>query len=286
MSLIEIQNLTHVYLPGTPYEKKALDGVTFSIEKGETVGVVGINGSGKSTLVQHLNGLLTPTSGRVLVGGRDTSLKENRSKMWKEVGLVFQFPEQQIFEISVEAEMAYGLKNMGLKPDEIKDRIHDALLKVGLEPTELLAMAPLRLSGGTRRRLALASILAMRPPVLVLDEPMAGLDASSVKYIINAISEMKREYETTVIMISHQASELLLMADKLAFLEEGRLVTYGDKKLVLQQMAGHDLQDIILPEHLQLVYRLAAAGYPVNPNVLTLEEVASEINKLFQDLKP
>jgi len=281
MPVIEIQELTHVYLPGTPYEKKALDGVTLSIEKGELVGLVGVNGSGKSTLVQHLNGLLEPTSGRVLVNGKDAASRENRQQMWKEVGLVFQFPEQQIFETSVRAEMAYGLKNLGLDRYQIEERIYNALQKVGLQPETIIDMAPLRLSGGTRRLLALASIMAMQPPVLVFDEPTAGLDPASVDCVIKAIGEMKREYETTVIIVSHQAGELLLMADKLAFLEKGRLVAFGDKRRVMRYMARHERQEIILPDHLKLIHRLAAQGYPVNTEVLTLNEVAEEVIQVF-----
>lgn len=283
MAVIVVKDLTHVYLGGTPYEKKALDHVSLSIEPGEFVGIVGANGSGKSTLIQHFNGLLSPTAGSVVVCGKDTSVKQHRSELWKEVGLVFQFPEQQLFEGTVFDEVAYGLKNLGLDGEEIAYRVEDALVKVGLDPAEITQLPPLCLSGGTRRRVALACILAMRPAILVLDEPTAGLDPSGCDHIIRAIKGMRREHHTTVVMVSHHVNELILLADKLAFLEQGRLAAYGDKRKVLRHMALRNLYDLILPEHLKLMHKLADWGYQVNTGILTVEEAVLEVSRMLKE---
>lgn len=283
MPVIETKDLTHVYSAGTPYEKKALDGVSLSIDQGEFVGIVGANGSGKSTLIQHFNGLLIPTAGSVVVCGKDTSVKQRRSELWKEVGLAFQFPEQQFFEGTVFGEVAYSLKNLALDAHEIENRVEDALAKVGLNPKEAVHLPPLCLSGGIRRRVAIACILAMRPAILVLDEPTAGLDPLGCEQIINAIKEMRREHQITVVMVSHHVNELILLADKLAFLEQGKLIMYGDKREVIRHMTIRNLDDLVLPDYLKLMNRLAGCGRRVNTGILTVEEAASEIGKMLSE---
>jgi energy-coupling factor transport system ATP-binding protein len=254
MPIIETKDLTHIYLARTPYEKKALDKVSLSINQGEFVGIIGGNGSGKSTLVQHFNGLLVPTSGSILVCGEDASVKKHRKNLWKKVGIVFQFPEQQIFKSTVFEEVAYGLKNMGMNLSEIKIRVEETLARVGLNPGEVTHLSPLSLSGGTRRQVAIASIMAMQPAVLVLDEPTAGLDSSGCNHIIKAIKEMQQEYHTTVVMISHYVSQLMLLAEKLVFLEQGRLLACGNQEEVFQYMTSHNLGGLILPDYLRLVH--------------------------------
>ena len=283
MPIIEIKDLTYVYQSGTPYEKKALEGLSFSIEAGEFVGIIGANGSGKSTLMQHFNGLLLPTAGSVLVKGKNTAVNHYYSELWKEVGLVFQFPEQQIFASTVFAEVAYGLKNLGLEQPDIERRVEEGLHRVGLNPEEITHLSPLRLSGGERRLLALASIMAMCPDVLVLDEPTAGLDPAASDRVWQALQDMQRDYKTTVIMVSHQADELILLANKLAFLEEGRLLAYGGKVEVLQQMARRDRDDWLLPDHLQLIYCLEDCGCQVNTDIISLEEAALEISRILKE---
>ncbi len=283
MPIIETTDLTHVYLAGTPYERKALDKVSLSINKGEFVGIIGENGSGKSTLIQHFNGLLMPTSGNILVYGEDTSIKKHRKNLWKKVGIVFQFPEQQIFKSSVFEEVAYGLKNMGLHLSEIKNRVEETLVQVGLNPREVAHRSPLSLSGGTRRQVAIASIMAMQPAVLVLDEPTAGLDSSGCNHIMQAIQEMQRNYHTTVIMISHYVSQLMLLADKLVFLEQGRLLACGNQEEVFQYMTSHNLGDLILPDYLRLMHHLAEYGYQVNTGVFSVEEAAREIARILKE---
>ena len=283
MSVIETKELTHIYLAGTPYEKKALNQVSLSINKGELFGIIGANGSGKSTLIQHFNGLLTPSYGTVRVYGEDTSNRSYRNELWKKVGLMFQFPEQQLFASTVFDELAFGLKNMGLEGRAIENRVEEALLQVGLNPKEVIKVPPLGLSGGARRQVALACILAMRPTILVLDEPTAGVDPSASEYILKAIKKIQREQQVTVVMVSHYVNDLIFLADKLAFLKEGRLLSYGDKKTVFRDMAQWDMNNLILPEHLKLMHRLAAYGLPVNTEILTLEEAATEISRVMEE---
>ncbi len=283
MPVIETKDLTHVYLAGTPYEKKALDKVALSINQGEFVGIIGGNGSGKSTLIQHFNGLLVPTSGTVRVCGEDTLVKQHRRNLWKKVGIVFQFPEQQIFKSSVFEEVAYGLKNIGMHLPEIKTRVEETLALVGLNPGEVAHLSPLSLSGGTRRQVAIASIMAMQPAVLVLDEPTAGLDSSGCHHIMQAIQEMQRNYHTTVVMISHYVHQLMLLADKLIFLEQGRLLACGKQEEVFHYMTSHNLGDLILPDYLRLMYHLAEYGYQVNTGVFSVEEAAREIGRILKE---
>ena len=283
MPVIETKELTHIYLAGTPYEKKALNQVSLSINKGELFGIIGANGSGKSTLIQHFNGLLIPSCGTVRVYGKDTANRSCRNELWKKVGLMFQFPEQQLFASTVFDELAFGLKNMGLEGWEIENRVEEALLQVGLNPKEVIKVPPLGLSGGARRQVALACILAMRPTILVLDEPTAGVDPSASEHILKAIKKMQREQQVTVVMVSHYVNDLIFLADKLAFLKEGRLLSYGDKKTVFRDMAQWDVNDLILPEHLKLMHRLAAYGLPVNTEILTLEEAATEISRVMEE---
>ncbi|MGR6836635.1 ATP-binding cassette domain-containing protein [Syntrophomonas erecta] len=284
MPVIQVKNLTHVYEAKTPYEKKALEGVSLSIESGAFVLIIGANGSGKSTLIQHFNGLLKPTAGSVIVCGKDTAVKHHRQELWKEVGLVFQFPEQQLFAGSVFDEMAYGLRNLGLNTHEIANRIEETLAKMGLNPQEIMPLSPLQLSGGIRRQVALACVLAMRPAILVMDEPTAGLDPSGCHHIIKAVKEMQQEYHTTVVMVSHQVNELFHLADKLFFLEQGRLVASGSRQEVLNYLSDRNLDDRVLPDHWQLIQRLADYGYPVNTEIYTVEEVAIEIDKILKEL--
>jgi len=281
MPIIETRDLTHIYLPGTPYQRRALDEVSLTIEEGEFVGIIGANGSGKSTLMQHFNGLLIPSSGKVLVDGKDTSVKGYRNELWKQVGLVFQFPEQQIFASTVYDEVAYGLKKLGLARPIVKQRVEEGLSMVGLDSRDILSLSPLCLNGGTRRQVALACILAMHPAVLVLDEPTAGLDPAGCDYIIQALQDMQRNHKTTVIMVSHNVNDLILLADKMAFLDQGKLMVFGSKTEVLRQMAHRDVDHLLLPDHLKLMYRLAAAGCPVNTDIITLEQATAEVSILI-----
>jgi len=283
MPIIDVKNLTHTYLPGTPYEKKALDDITLSVNQGEFLGIVGANGSGKSTLIQHFNGLLSPTAGQVTVCGRDTSVKQHRNELWKKVGLVFQYPEQQLFEATVFDDVSYGPRNLGLSSPEVERRTVEALKKVGLEPDTVAGLSPICLSGGLRRRVAIAGVLAMKPEVLVLDEPTAGLDHPGREMILELIKKLQREEHITIVMVSHSIREIILLAGRIAVLEKGRLIAYGDTKEVLRQKDFQTLPGVVLPDYLQLIYALAGRGKSVNPGIITLAEAELEIAKLLEE---
>lgn len=276
MPIIEIRNLTYVYHPNTTYEKKALNNISFAVEKGEFLGIVGTNGSGKSTLIQHFNGLLCPESGSISVLGQDTRDKDYRDQLWKKVGLVFQFPEQQLFEATVFDELAYGLKNMGLVGEEIEQRVDEALESVGLDPEQLRTCSPFCLSGGMMRRVAVASVLAMKPDILVLDEPTAGLDPEGSSHILQTIKKFQQENAVTVILVSHCINDLILLADRLVVLDQGKLCAWGLIREVLAQenLANYDM---LLPDYLKMLFDLKKYGWVINTGVLTVEEGAKEI---------
>lgn len=281
MPVIEINNLSYVYNSGTSNEKKALDNITLSVEKGEFLGIVGANGSGKSTLIQHLNGLLYPQSGSISVLGADLRDKRNGTQLWRSVGLVFQFPEQQIFEATVFEELAYGLNNMELDREEIAVRVDEALASVGLVPEQVRDLPPLCLSGGMRRRIAVASILAMKPDILILDEPTAGLDPEGCAHILTTVKRYQQEQKVTVIMVSHYINELIILADRVALLDQGRLKAWGPTRKVL----GRDdlpYGDLLLPDYMKLLHNLKMRGLPINTGVLTVEEAAGEIDRLLK----
>jgi len=283
MPVIDVQNLTHVYLPGTPYEKKALDGVTLSVNQGEFLGVVGANGSGKSTMIQHFNGLLSPTAGKVTICGWDTAVKQHRNELWKKVGLVFQYPEQQLFEATVFDDVSYGPRNLGLSSPDIERRTIEALKKVGLEPDTVAGLSPICLSGGLRRRVAIAGVLAMKPEILVLDEPTAGLDPLGKEMILKLIKKLQQEDHITIVMVSHSIREIILLAGRVAVLEKGRLIAFGNIKEVLRQECFQALPGVMLPDYLQLIYTLAGRGKNVNTGIITLAEAELEIAKLLEE---
>ncbi len=282
MPVIEINNLSYVYNAGTLNEKRALDNITLSVEKGEFLGIVGANGSGKSTLIQHFNGLLLPSSGSIFVLGHDTRDKQYRSQLWKSVGLVFQFPEQQIFEATVYDELAYGLRNIGLGQPEIEVRVKEALENVGLIPEEqFLNTEPLCLSGGMRRRIAIASILAMKPDILVLDEPTAGLDPEGYAHILDTIKRCRKNQDVTVVMVSHYINDLLILSDRLVLLDDGCLQIWGPTREVLASADVKDY-DLLFPDYIKLLHNLKKQGFQVNTGVLTLEEAVDEIDRLLE----
>jgi len=281
MPIIEIKNVSYVYCPGTPYEKKALDNITLSVNQGEFLGIVGANGSGKSTLIQHFNGLLTATSGEVIMCGQDAALKRYRDTLWRKVGMVFQYPEQQLFEDTVFEDVAYGPKNLGLTQEEITQRTVRALDKVGVDPS-YAKLPPVCLSGGLRRRAAIAGVLAMEPEILVLDEPTAGLDPYGRELILKLIKKLQQEDQITVVMISHSLKDIITLADKIAVLEQGKLVLYGPAREVCAQPEFRQVAGIMLPDFLQVIFALAEGGKPVNTGITTVDEAEEEIRKLLK----
>jgi len=225
--VLRVEHLSHVYSAGTPFEKKAVDDVTFSARAGEFIALIGHTGSGKSTLIQHFNGLLKPTAGRVLINGEDIFENKDMTRAARfAVGLVFQYPEYQLFEETVRRDIAFGPGNMGLEPEEIERRVLDAAHIVGLSD-ELLEKSPFELSGGQKRRVALAGVFAMEPEVLVLDEPMAGLDPAGREDVFHYIKDYHDRHGTTVIFVTHSMEDAARMAQRIVVMQRGRISLDG-----------------------------------------------------------
>ncbi|GIM29242.1 energy-coupling factor transporter ATP-binding protein EcfA2 [Clostridium polyendosporum] len=281
MQIIEVKNLTYTYYADTPHERKLLDNITFSVEKGAVLGIIGENGSGKSTLLKHFNGTLQPTDGSIKVLGKEISNRQDRNELWKKVGMVFQFPEQQIFEDTVFNEIAYGLKNLGLSKEEIVIRVKEALDKVGLDNEYIEKLPPLSLSGGGRRRVAIASVLAMQPEVLILDESTAGLDLLGREKIIDIIKKIKEDRNTTIIIVSHNLSELISVCSHIAVLKDGKLVSFGVTSDVLSQKTIINMYYKMFPDYIQLMHRLSERYENVNTRSINLEDIEIELDKLL-----
>lgn len=275
--VIKVENLTHVYSPGTPFEIVSLDGISLEITRGEFFALVGSAGSGKTTLVQHFNGIIAPAAGKVWVGGVDVSDKKNRRELWRKVGLVFQRPEQQLFEETVFDDVAFGPRNMGLEQDEVRERVIEALHMVGLKPDEVETLSPFRLSGGMRRRVAIAGVLALKPDVLVLDEPAAGLDPRGRRQLMDHVENFRYERGVTVILVTHSMEEVALRADRVAVLHKGRLAMAGTPREVFNRVVELRALGLDIPAPARLMHKLRAAGKQVRTDVLTIGEAREEI---------
>lgn len=281
MSVIEVKNLMFTYCPDTTYQRKALNNITFSVEKGDVLGVFGENGSGKSTLIKHLNGILEPTNGYIKIFGKDIADKQCRNELWKKVGVVFQFPEQQIFEDTVFNEIAYGLKNLGMSKETISIRVKEALKKVGLDNDPIEELSPLCLSGGTRRRVAFASVLAMEPDILLLDECTAGLDSLGREKIIDIIKKIKMDSSTTIIIISHNLSELISTCSHIAVLKDGEMISFGKTGDVLNEKTVKDMYYNMFPDYIKLIHRLSERYESIDTRKINLEDIELELHKLL-----
>ncbi len=281
---IQIENLTHTYMPGSPFSATAIRDVSLTIADGEFLGVIGHTGSGKSTLVQHLNGLLTPTSGHVLVDGVDVFAKDtNRKKIRQQVGLVFQFPEHQLFEETVEKDIAFGPKNLGLNPEEIAGRVREALSQVGISFEEYGQRSPFELSGGQMRRVAIAGVLAMRPKVLVLDEPTAGLDPAGRDSILSMVKELHAAGGLTVIMVTHSMDDIARLATRLVVLSKGALVLTGSPREVFSRVEEMEGYGLGVPQAARLGYLLRRAGFKLPDDLYTLAEVQDHILRIWKE---
>ena len=266
MAIIEIENLNHIYSVGTPYEKKTLSNINLSINSGDFVGLIGHTGSGKSTLVQHLNGLLKPTSGKIIVDGEELfAEKTNMIKIREKVGLVFQYPEYQLFEETIYKDIAFGPKNLGLSSEEIDERVMYAVKCVGLEE-RMLKKSPFEISGGQKRRVAIAGVLAMKPKVLVLDEPTAGLDPYGRDEILSEINELHKE-GITIVLVSHSMEDISKFANRVLVMNHGKL-TFDDETLKIFEKA-EDLKKIGLriPMVLEIIKELEKKGIYVDPTL-------------------
>lgn len=280
MSII-VNHVDYIYNPKTVYEKKALDDVSFTIEDGEYIGLVGHTGSGKSTLVQHLNGLVNPTSGGIYVDGVDIlsdgyDKKELRSK----VGLVFQYPEHQLFEEDVFSDVCFGPKNLGLSKQEVELRAYDALKAVGLSDDSFY-ISPFDLSGGEKRRVAIAGVLAMKPSVLILDEPTAGLDPQGREKILSLIDALHEQLGITIIMVSHSMDDLAEHVDRLIVMHRGRKVMDGPTREVFKNRDELESMGLAVPEATAIISDLRKMGYPLRDGIITVAEATEEIYRFF-----
>ena len=274
---IQIQQLSHTYLPGSQLAYPALTDVSLTIEDGEFLGIIGHTGSGKSTLIQHLNGLLLPTSGSVLVDGLDTREKKLRKQIRSLVGMVFQYPEYQLFEETVARDIAFGPKNMGLDEADVSARVSEALQLVGLNPSEFAEKSPFELSGGEKRRAALAGILAMRPKYLVLDEQMAGLDPRGRREILTLIESLRRDFQTGIVMVSHSMDDVAMYADRIAVLDQGSLFMVDAPEEVFSHSAKLLDMGLNLPQATKLVRALRERGIAIERDYFRMDELALEL---------
>ena len=278
-AILEVRNLTHTYSAGTPFEHKALDNVSFSVERGEFIGIIGHTGSGKSTLMQHLNGLLKGTSGQVLLDGVDIFKDKATTRQSRfRVGLVFQYPEYQLFEETVYKDIAFGPKNMGLKADEIDRRVREAAKLVGLTEAQL-QVSPFDLSGGQKRRVAIAGVIAMEPEVLILDEPTAGLDPMSRAGILENIEAYRKAKNATIMMVSHSMNDVARLTDRLLVMNGSRLAMDDTPKNVFTR--AQELLDMGLdiPDVTRVCLRLQQMGLPIEP-VYTMDQAVAAIREL------
>lgn len=282
MAIIKTENLCHVYSEGTPFVKTAIDNVNLEIEKGEMVGVIGHTGSGKSTLIQHFNGLLQPTSGKIYIDGQD--LWENKEKLRQfrfKVGLVFQYPEYQLFEETVYKDIAFGPKNMGLSPEEVDARVREAAAFVGLKEKHM-EQSPFELSGGQKRRVAIAGVMAMKPEVLILDEPTAGLDPKGRDRILGQIQEYHQEQKNTVLIVSHSMEDVARFAKKALVMNKSKVFMYDTVENVFEHADEISAMGLAVPQITRVFMKLAAKGYPVDPHVYTVEGAKRELLRVME----
>lgn len=269
---IEVKNLTHIYSEGTPFQKKALDDVNLSINKNEFIGLIGHTGSGKSTLIQHFNGLLKASSGTVLIEGIDVFAETtNLTDIRRRVGLIFQYPEHQLFEMTVFDDVAFGPKNLGLNKEEIDIRVRHALAKVGLDE-ETYTKSPFELSGGQKRRVAIAGVLAMEPEILILDEPTAGLDPHGRDEILNEIVNIRTTNEITIILVSHSMEDIANYVDRIIVMDKGKVVLEGDKYKVFQEIEFLESIGLGVPKVTKLANELSKKGFVFDQTITTIEE--------------
>ena len=277
--ILRVENVNYIYSAGTPFEHKALDNVSFSVERGEFIGIIGHTGSGKSTLMQHLNGLLKPTSGKIILDGQDiwSDKKLTRQARFR-VGLVFQYPEYQLFEETVYKDIAFGPKNMGLKPEEIDRRVREAAGFVGLTEQQL-EVSPFDLSGGQKRRVAIAGVIAMEPEVLILDEPTAGLDPVGRAGILDNIQSYRKAKNATIMMVSHSMEDVARLTDRLLVLSGSSLVMDGTPEEVFVHAEQLVQMGLSIPQVTKVFLHLRHMGLDV-PNVYTIEQAVQALQNI------
>ena len=283
MSAIEIKHLTYIYSRKTPYEKKALDDVNLCIEEGSFVGIVGATGSGKSTLIQHLNGLIKvqdKKTSSVVVQGMSATDKKTLKNLRFKVGMVFQYPEYQLFADTVEKDVAFGPKNMKLSKEEIDARVRKAMDVVGLDYDQFASRSPFDLSGGEKRRAAIAGVIAMQPEILVLDEPVAGLDPAGREEILALVKKLQKEVSPTIILVSHNMDDIAVMADRIIALKDGKVVMDGTPKEVFSDRKHVEEIGLDVPFATSISDEFIARGYDLPKDIISLDELADALSKI------
>ena len=284
MSVLEVKNLSHIYSQGTPFEKVAIDNINLKIEKGEFIGLVGHTGSGKSTFIQHLNGLLKPSSGEVYVQGKSISgARMNLVEVRQKVGLVFQYPEHQLFEETVETDIAFEPMNLGLTNDEIEVRVKDAMRSVGLSYEEYKDSSPFELSGGQKRRVAIAGVLAMEPEILILDEPTAGLDPMGSREILDEIVNIYKEREITIVLVSHNMEDVAKYTSRMVVMSAGRVVMDGSPRELFSKEEELKSYGLAVPQIRSLLNQLKDKGLNVNVDAITVDEAFVNIKEYLRE---
>lgn len=280
---IAIKNLRYVYNEGTPFESVAIDDVSIEIADGEFVGLIGHTGSGKSTFIQHLNGLIKPTGGSIVVNGMDITKKGvSLVDVRKRVGLVFQYPEYQLFEETIYKDIAFGPEKLGLSEKEVEERVFEAMIMVGLDPEKSKDKSPFELSGGQKRRVAIAGVLAMKPEVLILDEPTAGLDPHGRDEILAQIKSIHDKQKTTIILVSHSMEDMSKLADKLVVMNRGKVEFVGTPKEIFRHEERLNQIGLGVPKVVTLMNELRAKGYDIEPDLITMEQAKQQILKLIR----
>ena len=281
--MIEIKNLSFIYNKDTPFEVKALDDISLTIKDNSFIGIIGHTGSGKSTFMQQLNGLLRPTSGTIIIDGVDITQKDIKlNKLRESVGMVFQYPEYQLFEETVEKDVAFGPKNLGLSDEEVEIRVKDAIEDVKLDYEWVKDRSPFELSGGQKRRVAIAGILAMRPKVLILDEPTAGLDPRAREEILDEIYDIYKKTKITVVLVSHSMEDVFAYANEIVVLSKGRLIMHKTTDEAVKERELLKKYDVGVPEITEFMFTLQEKYPGLNPYVKTVEEARSHIHEYFE----
>ncbi|MEG0308301.1 MAG: energy-coupling factor transporter ATPase [Clostridium sp.] len=280
---IKIENLTHVYMPRTPFEKIALSDVSININDGEFVALIGHTGSGKSTLIQHMNGLLKPNSGKIIVDGVDiTSDGVKLADIRKKVGLVFQYAEYQLFEETIEKDIMFGPKNLGLTDEEAIERAKRAMEMVGLDYETYKNKSPFDLSGGQKRRVAIAGVVAMEPKVLILDEPTAGLDPKGRDEILSELYKLHEDYNITVILVSHSMEDVAKVADRILVMDNGKCVLDGAPNQIFREVETLEEVGLAVPQVTYLIRELNKVGFQLPDDIFTLEQAKKELLRILE----
>ncbi len=275
---IQVRNIKHIYEKGMPTESVALDDISFDVDDGEFLGIIGHTGSGKSTLLQHLNGLLKPDEGTIVIGGADITAEGiSMVEIRKRIGLVFQYPEYQLFEETVAKDVAFGPRNLGLSDEEIGERVKEAIELVGLDYDEIKDRSPFELSGGQKRRVAVAGVIAMRPEVLILDEPTAGLDPKAHRDMLAMIEEVHRRTGNITILVSHNMADIARLSDQILVIDSGHLVVSGTPKEVFSRTEELERVGLDLPPITILTENLRKRGMDIEKTILSIDEAAEQI---------